>query len=205
MAMMKMKIKFFHNKKNGDKGFTLVELLIAISLFSVIVAVAVGGFSGMLRTQREISSLLTADSNVSLAIEQMAREMRTGSEFCVPGSTGTSLCDCPQQDTVTGALSCNNIAFTNAEGQAVIYALQGGVLEKSIDGGATYGPVTATNVSIPYFNVLVLGNTPGDHWSPRLTIRIGVTSKDSALVGQGLRLQTSVSSRNIDCDAAGTC
>ena len=186
-------------------GFTLVELLIAITLFSIIVSVAVGGFTGMLRTQRQISSLITADANVSFAIEQMAREIRTGSDFCPLGSSGVSLCTCPQTDPMTGALSCDDIAFVNAEGQTVVYALQGGILQKSVDGGATYDAVTATSITIPYFNVLVFGNTAGDHWNPRITVQIGVASNDSTLVGQGLNLQTTVSARSIDCDASGSC
>ena len=186
-------------------GFTLVELLVAITLFSIIVAVAVGGFAGMLRTERQISSLITADTNVSFVIEQMAREIRTGSDFCPLGTGGAPLCNCPQTDSTTGALSCRNFAFTNAQGQLVEYALQNGILEKSIDSGVSFVPVTGANIVIPYFNTLVFGTTPGDHWTPRITIQIGVASKDPTLVGQGLRLQTSVSARAIDCDAAGNC
>jgi prepilin-type N-terminal cleavage/methylation domain-containing protein len=188
---------------DSRSGFTLVELLVAITLFSVIVSVAVGGFAGMLRTQRQITSLLTADANVGFAIEQMAREIRTGSAFCPAGTSGASLCDCSQNDPTT--LSCRAAAFTDAEGQSLVYKLQGGALMKSADGGSTYAPLTATNIVIPYFNVLLFGNTPGDHWNPRLTIQIGVASKDAALAGQALHLQTTVSARGIDCDAAGNC
>lgn len=186
-------------------GFTLVELLVSIALFSVLVAVAVGGFSGALRTQRQIASLLTADTNVSFAIEQMAREVRTGYNFCPVSAAGVPSCDCPGADPMIPAAVCDTFAFTNASGQSIVYRLNGGILEKSVDGGSTYEPLTASNITIPYFTVELFGNTAGDHWNPRIIIDLGVQSKDATLAGQALHLQTTVSARAIDCTAAGSC
>lgn len=74
-------------KKDDRKGFTLVELLISIALFSVLVSVAVGGFVRALRTERQVSAMMSAESNVSIGLEEMTREMRLGYLFCdEPGS-----------------------------------------------------------------------------------------------------------------------
>jgi prepilin-type N-terminal cleavage/methylation domain-containing protein len=79
-------------------GFTLVELLITIALFTIIVSIAVGGFTNALKTQRQVSSLIATQSNVSLALEQMTREIRTGYLFChdgdINGSTPNPSCGC---------------------------------------------------------------------------------------------------------------
>ena len=70
--------------RNSRSAFTLVEMLVAIALFSVVVSIAVGGFTRALRTQRQVIALIAANSNMSLALEQMAREMRTSINFsCV--------------------------------------------------------------------------------------------------------------------------
>jgi hypothetical protein len=148
---------------------------------------------------------MAAESNVSLAIEQAAREIRTGSEFCLAGQGGASLCGSSVADPITGAPAYQSLAFVNAENATVIYAAENGVLMKSADGGATFSPLTADTVSIPYFTAEVSGNTAGDHWTPRITLNIGVASKDPALVGQVLHLQTTVSARAIDCDTGGNC
>ena len=103
--------------------------MVAIALFSILVAIAVGGFARALHTQGEISSLLSAQSNVSLAIEEMTREIRTGNDFCPTGG-GTFACSCsyinPDADTET----CQSLAFTNADGQDVVYKLAGAVSSK---------------------------------------------------------------------------
>ncbi len=145
--------------------------------------VAVGGFTNALRTQRQLSALLASESNVSLAMEQITREARTGTDF----SAGPSL-----------------LAFTNAQGHDVAYQLQDGVLEKSTDGGASVA-ITGSNATIDYFSVVLFGNVPGDHWNPRITLLIGVSPKDPTLASQVLHLQTTVSARTIDCDASGNC
>ena len=58
------------------KGFTLIELMVAVSLFAIIVGIAVGGFANALHTQHEVTLLLAVQSNATLAFEQMAREIR---------------------------------------------------------------------------------------------------------------------------------
>ncbi len=59
-----MKSKFPKKYKAGSRaGFTLVELLVAIALFSIAVSVAVGGFVRVLRTQRQIVALIAANSS----------------------------------------------------------------------------------------------------------------------------------------------
>lgn len=189
-----------HSPPATSAGFTLVEMMVAIALFSVLIAVAVGGFSRALRAQEEVASLLAAQSNVSLALEQMTREIRTGSGFCPEGQ---GPCDCNQAGNDT--LSCANLAFLNAEGQEVSYEVQNGELQESV-AGSSYTPVTGSNVTIPYFNVIIFGTSvDDDHWSPRVTIQLGVTPNDPALLSNVLNLQTTVTARTMDCDDSGNC
>ena len=56
----------------------MIELLIAISVFSVIVAVASGIFISSLRSNRLAVSLITANSDASLTLDQMSRMIRKG-------------------------------------------------------------------------------------------------------------------------------
>ena len=162
-------------------GFTLVETLVAVGLFSILIAVAVGGFTDALRAQRQISSLIAAESNVSLAVEQMTREIRTGSDFCPTAPDGQPLCTFLATDPYTGATVYGNLAFVNAQGQTVVYDVTGGVLEKSIDGGVTFVPITGTDATVAYFTMTLYGGVAGDHWNPRVTFSIGESPKDSAL------------------------
>jgi prepilin-type N-terminal cleavage/methylation domain-containing protein len=88
-------------QNNSPKGFTLVEMLVAMGIFTIVVAIAIGGFINSLRTQRQVASLISAQSNASLVIEQMAREMRTGFLFCHDAGNNTDVND-----------NCNNPPYS---------------------------------------------------------------------------------------------
>lgn len=194
------------------KGFTLAETLVAVGLFSIIVTIAVGGFVNALRAQRQVAALIAAQSNASLALEQMAREIRTGYLFChdepiPPDTRGVPTCPLC---TVNGPVwTCPNfLQFHSAAGVSTTYSLANGALqraEENQNGGAPQ-PITGADVAVNYLSFTLFGNLEGDHWNPRITISIGVapSSTDPAVASTILYLQTTVSARQIDCAASGT-
>ena len=202
------------------KGFTLVELMVTVSLFAIIITIAVGGFTNAIRTQRQVSSLISAQSNVSLVLEQMARQFRTGYLFCtLPGAAGVGNgpavsgldpngasgdCDCQLSDSPpapVGSWTCDPFAFYDAEGNEIIYKLNKGVIMEGVNSTSSLQPVTSDAVSVKYLNFEVYGQTEGDNWPPRVTISIGIApnSADPGVANDVVDLQTSVSARTIDC------
>jgi len=155
-------------------GFTIVELLVAIALFSIAVSVAAGGFVRALRTQRQLVSLITANSNASLAIEEIARELRTGYGFECAGVGAT----------------CEELAFNGATGEAIAYRKNGTALERQ--AGGSWQPLTASNVDVRSLSFIIVA-TPG--FPERVTIAMGVGSKTIGLETVSTNIQTTISSR----------
>lgn len=208
-------------KKVATGAFTLIEILVAIGVFSVLVTIGVGGFANALHTQREVAGLIAARSNAAVALEQMAREIRTGYLFCNGvGNTANPNCafdilgkDANGNDTGCvsapdphgsggNIMTCTDILdFYNANGQNVDYVLSGGALERSESGFSNLVPITSNNVIVKYLIFTLFGNVEGDHWPPRITISMGIapSSTDPVLTNNVLNLQTTVSARNIDC------
>ncbi|HUZ93203.1 MAG TPA: type II secretion system protein [Candidatus Paceibacterota bacterium] len=166
-------------------AFTLVETIVAIGVFSITVSIALGGLVTALRTQRQVAAFISADNNVSLVLEQIAREARTGYDFCRPNS-------CPPGE----------IDFVNAVGVPVIYRLAGGAIERAeenlTNGTYTFSPLTGINVTVAYLNFVVFGNQPTDNWPPRITISIGISANSLGISSDVTNLQTTVSSRQMD-------
>jgi prepilin-type N-terminal cleavage/methylation domain-containing protein len=95
------------NKKNG--GFTLIELMVATSIFVVVMLIAMGSLLIASDSARKAQSLRSAMDNVSFAIETMSRALRVGTDYScdtdTSGSyTATSNKDCPLSGTGGGAI-----------------------------------------------------------------------------------------------------
>ena len=163
----------------------MIELLVAIASFIIIISIAVGGFSGVLRSQRQVIALLNANYNSSLILEQIVREIRTGRDFCINQTINCS----PNQDM---------LAFTNAYNQNVVYKLHNGGIEKSIDGGINFRKITADDVDVEYLNFVLGGQNLGDNKQTRITILMGIRSKESNISGSVINLQITVSPRILD-------
>lgn len=158
------------------RGFTLIELLVAVSLFSIAVAISAGGFVRALRTQRQLIALISANSSASLAIEQMARAIRTGRDFECVGIAGT----------------CEELTFTNSDGNQVSYLTEDNALLVQMDEEKAQS-LTPADVEIRHLTFWLLENPV---YPPRVTITMGVTAKSYGLEGNVTNLQTTVSSRN---------
>ncbi|MEK7479026.1 MAG: type II secretion system protein, partial [Patescibacteria group bacterium] len=68
-----------------EKGFTLVELLVAMSVFTALLAFAVGVFVQGMRSERQVTEEIAVNYEMSLVLEQLVREIRTGSFFAPLG------------------------------------------------------------------------------------------------------------------------
>lgn len=171
------------------RGFTIIELLVALGVFSVIITVALGGFVSALRTERQASAFAGVNSNVSATLEGIMREARTGSNFCVNG---------------INCASSSELSFINAKGETVTYCLvrvanDRGAVERTIGGSCGTGQrVTADNIDVRYFEFVLRGNQPDDGLPPRITVSIGARSSDATASSFMVNLQTTVSARMLD-------
>ncbi len=176
----------FDIERKSGAGFTLVELIVAIGIFSIVTTIAVGGFVSVLRTQRQAAALVSANSNISLIIEQIAREIRTGDNFCVSGYN----CSC--------ALNvCTSLQFHNARNEVATYRTDGaGAIERGV--GSQFQKITAQNVNVRYLSFVISGQNPNDGFPPKITISIGVSAKAAGVEANVINLQTTISSRQPD-------
>ncbi|HEY4494976.1 MAG TPA: type II secretion system protein [Candidatus Paceibacterota bacterium] len=159
--------------KNNESGLTMIELIVAMGIFGLVVSMTAGIFVLSIISQRRIIALRNTEDNIRFAIEAMAREMKTGQNFSGGGSS---------------------IAFTNARGEAAVYRLNGNVIEKSSDGGASYSAVSGAEIVVNYLNFYLMGQAIGDGLEPRVTVAIGVTSSVGNQTAN-LKIQTTISER----------
>jgi prepilin-type N-terminal cleavage/methylation domain-containing protein len=156
-------------------GFTLVELLIAIGLFSLVTITLTNAFLAAFRTQRSAFAFLQMQNNIRHALEVMSREMRTGTQFSLPAP--------------------NRIRFVNDKGIMVEYCNAGGAIRKAI--GTTCGvnsfALTSENVTVENAVFELNGAAAGDGRQPRITILLRIASS-----GIASDLQVTITQRELD-------
>lgn len=73
-------------KKGGEGGYSLIELLVAIGLFSVVISVMTSMFMLSLRGQKKAFAVQDVADNTRYAMEIMSKEIRMGSVFPATGT-----------------------------------------------------------------------------------------------------------------------
>ena len=163
-----------------NRGFTLIELIVALGLFSIIMVITTGGFVRFLKTERQASSFTFVNNNLGAAIEQMAKEIRTGKNFCADGQS------CQSPDV---------LSFVNSKGVEVTYCLESGAVKRNEGQDCSSGQeITGSKVSVGYLNFIVSDN---DNYPPRITILIGANPNNESASIYTANLQTTVSSRQL--------
>ena len=168
MSQIKTNIKISRAKK--IKGFTLVELVVALGIFVVILTITTSILLHSLRSLRHIAHQASAMDNISLAMEQMARELRMGADIA-PADGGGVLRD--------------RFSFMNHERETITYSFCGARMCRQ---GA---PITMGNTIIR--GGFLINNDGGNK-----TSRITITAQAEDARGNVLGLvQTTISARLI--------
>lgn len=63
------------------RGFTLVEMIVALGIFAVVALVAVGALGRIVDANRKSQSLKSAINNLNFALESISREVRVGTAY----------------------------------------------------------------------------------------------------------------------------
>lgn len=179
--------------KKLKKGFTLVELLIAVTLFTVIASFSIGAVLSIFDANRRAQSTKTVVDNLNLSIESMARNVRFGgSYYCGVNSNLTSTSNCPNGGD---ALS---VTFNNAR---IIYrkfpSTGEGSIQKSENGGTSYSDITSLDTKIQYLKFYVF-NTDNDGEQPYVIVVMKGYVGNKATVQSSFTIQTLMSQRQLD-------
>jgi prepilin-type N-terminal cleavage/methylation domain-containing protein len=141
-----------------SRGYTLIELIVAVGLFAMVMLLASGAYLLMIGINRQTQGIASGVDNLSYAIETMARTIRTGSAYTCGG-----LGDCPN--------GASQFSFTNANRETVVYDLSSAAIQETI-GGGTPNILTDPAVTVSSLMFYVIGTTKNDGQQPHVTIVI---------------------------------
>jgi len=78
------------NRSSSQSGFTLIEMIVSLALFSVVVTIAVGALLVLIASNQRFQNEQTVMTNLSFALDSMTREIRTGTNYYCVSRTNTA-------------------------------------------------------------------------------------------------------------------
>lgn len=195
-----MRKYFLQNKK----GFTVVELLIASSIFVIFLAIAVGSFTRILEVQRTLARRIVITSALGATIETISREVRVGYDFPIA-----------RNNEPMRSLSFKSFATHDIENPVdVTYSFIGDKITRftptevviiPMGGGATTEGVVITPTDVVIKNATFIVNQKDKCQPWRITIAISAVPKGIGMdkPEETINVQTTVTSRTLPIDIKG--
>ena len=185
----------------AKKGFTLVEVLVAVAIFSMMISIFTGFLASSISSQQKALSSQELMGSVSYNLEYMSRAIRMAKK----DHAGACLTTVGAKYNYETNVDRDRIRFLNYLDKCQEFFLDGDTLKerKSADStAANFGtalPLTPSALSIISFK---LG--PSDSWGqdqltqPRVTFSLLMEGSDGGDDPVSMNIQTTISQRNLN-------
>ena len=193
--------------KNNNKGFTLIELIVSIGIFTVVVIVALGAIITIIDANRKARTLTTVMNNLNFTMESMTRAIKTGTGPEIIGSTFCVMEIDPSKSSGVGNEFLRRAVFykrevVNGKGQIhrKIYNTEASPGTRNCSSPGTtlqdYTSITSKGVNINKFDVSVYGNR-GNSSQPRVFLLIEGDVEVNDKISSDFAIQTTISQRKL--------
>lgn len=159
-----------------DSGFTLIETIVTLFIFSILITVVLSAFVSALNLQRRAFNIQQVEENGNFILESMAKEIRV--------STVNTLDACPAA----------SLSISHPINGTIVYSLSGTDLIRTVNGNQY--TVNSNVVQFSRLQFCISGNANPDQRQPRVTLVASIRStqtKQQATVD----VQTTLSQRRL--------
>lgn len=216
-------MKFLRTK--NSKGFTLVEVMISIGLFTVVMVIGIGAILGVNSTHRKTQTMRSVVDNLSFVMEDMARSIRLGDTiFCTATITapneplditsvqngGGPVQSCPNGGNLIAFEPYWNYDPNNPDNQVIYFMVEsdgiGTIFKKTAentDWNDAFIPITPTEIDIDMTKSGFWVTGAEDETIP-LQPKVTIVLTGTVRLGNAsteFNLQTTVSQRLLDIDS----
>ncbi len=184
-----------NNKKEGGRGngFTLIEMLVAVALFSIISTMAFTALYYIMDASTKTKTIKLVVNNLNMTLESMSREIRVGYDYtCNRGTV-----------PISGGSDCGSgasiLAFKTKEGNNAYFRYNSisKTIERKVSGKDTNAvSLIGDDVQIDKFKFYVTGTTTGNSTQPKVLMVLEGSTKRSD-IDTVFNIQTTVSQRKL--------
>jgi len=110
---------------SNNKGFTIVEMIVAIGIFTMVAVAAVSALASVIDANRQTRSLAQANNNINFSLQTMVREIRNGFAYGCDTNNPSNTEEC----------SASQFGFVNSARDDVVYEKDGNKIKRSENSG----------------------------------------------------------------------
>jgi prepilin-type N-terminal cleavage/methylation domain-containing protein len=126
-------------------GFTMIELLVAMAVFSFMLLIIVVGFINIVRLHNQALASNTSQDNARTAMDELVRAVRDSAGVVTPAP----------------GVPANTLCLANASGPQRVYYLNGGILYRADDCTSRVNAVAVTSTAVQVANFVATVKTAG--------------------------------------------
>jgi prepilin-type N-terminal cleavage/methylation domain-containing protein len=186
-----------------NRGYTVLETLVAVSIFSVIAVAGAGALLHANLVHQKSQDMRTIIDSMSFIMEEVSRNLRTGYDYrCIYDGNYSSSLDVARSCTLGAGIAFEHGDFGDPDlaSDQWLYKVETGNIFKSIDSGTNWiqlNPPEVVLSGISGFSVLGAEPPGANTQQPLVTIKLvgSITYKTTV---SPFSLETAVSQRLID-------
>lgn len=165
-----MKLRLYKMQQN-NKGFTLVELMVSLAVFSIVMLISTGVLLIMIDVNAKGQALYSSYSNLAFALDSMTREIRTGRNYYCTTTTGNG--DVPfSSDSIRDCSAGSMIVFNKGwSNERLGYRLSQGRIEQRL-GSSEWFPITGDEVEVTSLNISVANTGTSNNEQPAVEVSV---------------------------------
>jgi len=181
---MYMRVRILKNKLMEQRGFSLIEVLVSLSIFTVVVTISVGSLMVLITANSRAQNMQSLMTNISYSLDSMTRELRTGADYyCATFAslpvTGATVSDCTSGSSAVSFNEGGQSLTSGASSRRIAFRLQNGTIERRLGNGdgdsnvneaADWMSVTSPDIEITDLRFHVTGTSRADVSTPTVTL-----------------------------------
>lgn len=151
-----------HSRGSGRRGYTLLELIVSVGIFSVIMLIVTSAYLNLVHLDRKARATSDVMTNLSFVVESMSREIRTGTNY---------RCNTNGTNCTNGGTSFR-FSDSRSPSRTITYTLTNSQVFVTVDGATSALTDPRVTVSTLTFYVRGVGTLVGDgtaYASPQVT------------------------------------
>ena len=164
-----------------NKGFTLIEMMVAVAIFTLLISAGSGIFISFIRVQRQSLATQEVLDQTSYLMEYMSRAIRMAKKD-IDG-------DCTLAAKLNYYFDGQCLKFINSQDECQEFCLEDGTLKDENENNLTSDTLTVSS-----FDIDLAGENQLDDEQPKVTIFLEIQGREQSAI----KIQTTISQRNPD-------